>query len=264
MDLQIAPLVPESRDHTLMKKLIIGVIPARLASTRLPRKMLRPISGRPMVEWVYRQAAQFPRFQKLLVATDSIEIKDICSTIGIPAMMTSPDHVSGTDRLHEVMSKLASQLDREAVYVNIQGDEPMVTARHIELLVQPFDDLQTQVTTLKTPMSEDAAREPDNVKVVTARDGRALYFSRSPIPFHRDAAKPKAFFKHLGFYAYSRASLEAFHHLPPSPLELSERLEQLRFLENGIPIQVLETHLDTIGVDTEEDVARVEALLRRL
>lgn len=178
-------------------------------------------------------------------------------------MMTSSEHNSGTDRIHEVMIRLTAELGPHAVYVNIQGDEPMVTASHIELLVRPFDNPQTQVSTLKVAIAEEAAQEPGNVKVVTSLDGRALCFSRSLIPYYRDTSVTRHYFKHLGLYAYSRRALDTFHALPPSPLELAEKLEQLRFLENGIPITVLETPLDTIGVDTEEDVARVEEYLRQ-
>lgn len=230
---------------------------------RLPRKALRPLCGRPMVEWVYRHAARFPGFSMLLVATDSAEIKDFCEAAVIPVMMTSSHHSSGTDRIHEVMTRLAPEVGEEAIYVNIQGDEPMVSASHIELLAKPFDDSRTQVSTLKVAIVEAAAQDPSNVKVVTAPDGRALYFSRAPIPYNRELPPARHYFKHLGLYAYSSRALDAFHRLPPSPLELTEKLEQLRFLENGIPITVMQTSLDTIGVDTEEDVARVEEHLRR-
>jgi 3-deoxy-manno-octulosonate cytidylyltransferase (CMP-KDO synthetase) len=246
-----------------MKGLVIGVIPARLASTRLERKALRPLCGRPMIEWVYRGAAQFTGFHKLLVATDAPEIEDFCAASGIPVMMTSASHHSGTDRVHEVMTRLRAETGPETIYVNIQGDEPMVTASHIDLLVRPFGNPLTQVSTLKVAMSAEGAKEPSNVKVVTTPDGTALYFSRALIPHHREAAAPNRYFKHLGLYAYSSTALEAFHRRPPSPLELVERLEQLRFLENGIPITVMETTLDTIGVDTEEDVEKVEASLRK-
>ena len=215
-----------------------------------------------MVEWVYRHAAAFPGFHKLLVATDSPEIQNHCTATGIPVMMTSDNHHSGTDRVHEVMIRLASEVGPEAIYVNIQGDEPMVMASHIDLLIRPFSDSQTQVSTLKVAIAEEAALDPGNVKVVTDPKGRALYFSRTLIPYHHDQARPTQYFKHLGLYAYTFKALDAFHSLPPSALELTERLEQLRFLENGIPIMVIETPHDTIGVDTEEDVDRVEEYLR--
>lgn len=217
-----------------------------------------------MVEWVYRNAARFPDFSKLFVATDSAEIKAYCDAAAIPVMMTSSHHFSGTDRVHEVMARLAPEVGEETIYVNIQGDEPMVTASHIELLAQAFDDSRIQVTTLKVAISEAAAQDPGNVKVVTAPDGRALYFSRVPIPCHREPSAVRQYFKHLGLYAYTSRALDAFHRLPPSPLELTEKLEQLRFLENGISITVMQTALDTIGVDTEQDVARVEEYLRHI
>jgi 3-deoxy-manno-octulosonate cytidylyltransferase (CMP-KDO synthetase) len=246
-----------------MNRKVVGVIPSRLTSTRLERKALRPLCGRPMVEWVYRSAAAYPGFEKLVVATDSAEIESHCAAAGIPVEVTSPEHHSGTDRVHEVMTRFAAELGPEAVYVNIQGDEPMVTASHIALLVQPFADSATRVSTLKVAVLNEAADEPGNVKVVTDLRNHALYFSRAPIPYRRNKAGPGRYFKHLGLYAYSGEALDVFHSLAQSPLELTERLEQLRFLENGIPIVVMETPFDTIGVDTEDDVKRVEKHLLR-
>ena len=179
--------------------------------------------------------------------------------------MTSEKHLSGTDRIYEVMRKRPAD-----IYVNIQGDEPLVRPEHLEALLKPFEkgtgskSLSSpfpQVTTLKTKISSEAAKSPNGVKVVTNSEGWALYFSRSVIPFNRDGRAPEPIYKHLGFYAYTAEALEKFHSLPPSPLEKSEKLEQLRFLENGIPIFVTETPFDTIGVDTEEDLQRAEALL---
>lgn len=238
---------------------VLGVIPSRLASQRLPRKPLRHICGRPMIEWVYTRARQAAGLHQLLVATDSQEIMDFCRQANIPAQMTSSSHQSGTDRLIEVMSRETAD-----VCVNIQGDEPMVTAGHIELLLTPFhQSLSTRVSTLKVAMDPESARSPDNVKVVTDLTGRALYFSRALIPHDRDKTGAARYFKHLGFYAYTRAALEKFRTLPPSPLEQLEKLEQLRFLENGVPIEVMETTEDTFAVDTEEDVHKVEAFFRR-
>lgn len=150
------------------------------------------------------------------------------------------------------------------ICVNIQGDEPMVTAAHLELLLTPFSQsASTQVSTLKVAMDPEAAQIPDQVKVVTDVNGRALYFSRAIIPHDRDQTGAARYYKHLGIYAYSRAALEKFRTLPPSPLEQLEKLEQLRFLENGVPIVVVETTEDTIGVDTEEDLREVEGFFRR-
>jgi len=241
----------------------IGVIPAHLESQRLPRKPLRMICGRPMLAWVYEHALEAKCLDGLLVATDSSEILDFCRRSHMVARMTSAEHRSGTDRLVEVM-----QAEPADIYVNIQGDEPMVTAQHIELLLQPFRAPHSnvipaqagiQVSTLKVAITSAEALNPNNVKVVTDCDGHALYFSRAIIPHDRDRSGSVKYYKHLGLYAYTAAALEKFHSLPPSRLEQTEKLEQLRFLENGVPIVVLETKEDTIGVDTEEDLKKVEA-----
>jgi 3-deoxy-manno-octulosonate cytidylyltransferase (CMP-KDO synthetase) len=233
----------------------LGVIPARLSSTRLPRKVLREIAGRPMLWHVWERARQARSLSAVLVATDADEVVQACRGLGIPTLLTSPDHASGTDRVWEVAQHRPAE-----VYVNIQGDEPLVTATHIERLVEPFRNPQAQVSTLCIRATTDEIPNPNAVKVVRDPAGRALYFSRHPIPYDRDG-RGAVRFKHIGLYAFRRAALEAFHRLPPSPLELTERLEQLRFLENGIPITVVETDEPTIGVDTEEDLRAVEAVL---
>lgn len=244
---------------------IIGVIPARLGSTRLPRKVLREIGGKILVEQVYSRARESRELNELWVATDSKEVLEACAKRKIPALMTSASHLSGTDRLYEVMTQKPAD-----IYVNIQGDEPLVRPEHLEALLQPFTSpKKVRVSTLKTKISTQAASNPNVVKVVTDREGWALYFSRSAIPFDRDAAlgtrraEPVSMDKHLGFYAYTQEALEKFHRLPPSFLEQRERLEQLRLLENRIPIFVAETPFDSIGVDTEEDLERAEALLAK-
>lgn len=240
---------------------VLGVIPARLKSERLPRKPLRSICGHPMIAWVYHRARQAPSLYRLLVATDSEEIVAYCNQAKIPVALTSAGHRSGTDRLVEVMGREPAD-----IYVNIQGDEPMVTAEHVELLLRPFrESSATQVSTLKVAMAAEDARDPNNVKVVTDAQGRALYFSRSPIPHDRDPAEGDRaqYYKHLGLYAYTAEALEKFRALPPSPLEQLEKLEQLRFLENGVPIAVVETSENTIGVDTQENVKMVEAYFLR-
>ena len=245
---------------------VLGVIPAHLESTRLPRKLLRPLCGRPMLAWVYDRARQAPGLDALAVATDSEEILEVCRLHNIPAAMTSIEHRSGTDRVFEVMSRALMSGSPDDVYVNIQGDEPMITPGHLEQLLGPFrssePDLETQVSTLKVAIGSDDARNPNNVKVVTDFRGRALYFSRAPVPHERDGSGRARYYKHLGVYAYTADALEKFHRLPPSELELTEKLEQLRFLENGIPITVVETSQDTIGVDTEEDFRKVEEYFR--
>lgn len=239
---------------------VLGVIPARLESTRLPGKPLRVIHGRPMIAWVYENARGAKSLDHLLVATDSLEIESHCQKNGIPVLMTSREHKSGTDRLAEVMSK-----EPAAIYVNIQGDEPMITSDHLERLLRPFqDDPSTQVSTLKVAIDAETALDPNVVKVVTDAAGRALYFSRARIPYDRDRMGQASYYKHQGFYAYTAAALKTFHQLPPSPLEQTEKLEQLRFLENGVGIRVAETQHDTIGVDTEEDLLRVEEYFQRM
>ncbi len=238
--------------------IVLGVIPARLQSSRLPRKVLREIAGRPMLCHVYERAVKSGVLGDVLVATDADEVVAACRSFGIPAVLTSKDHPSGTDRVWEVAQTRAAD-----VYVGIQADEPLLTAGHLQGLVAPFRDRRdTQVTTLKIRATADEIDNPNAVKVVCDADGHALYFSRHSLPYDRDG-RGVARFKHIGLYAYSRKALESFHGLPPSPLELTERLEQLRFLEHGIPIVVTETDELTIGVDTEEDLSAVEAYLAR-
>jgi len=235
---------------------VLGVIPARLQSTRLPRKVLREIAGKPLIVHVYEAARRASELADLLVATDSPEVVGACAKFGIAAIMTSPEHPSGTDRIWEVAQTRAAD-----VYVNVQGDEPLITSDHIRLLVGPFRERpNTQVTTLKIRLEPEEISNPNVNKVVCGVDGRALYFSKYPIPYDRDGIGVVRW-KHPGFYAYRKAALDAFHRLPPSPLELTEKLEQLRFLENGIDIVVVETRAATIGVDTEADLKAVEALL---
>jgi len=170
--------------------------------------------------------------------------------------MTSATHNSGTERVHEISNSVAAE-----VYVNVQGDEPLIRAEHIAALLRLMEDPEALVGTLKTPAAAADIENPAAVKVVTDAAGRALYFSRATIPYDRDQVKPR-YFKHLGLYAYRKLALDRFVSLPESSLERSERLEQLRFLENGIFIYVGETPHDTIGVDTEEDLARAEAIIR--
>ena len=239
---------------------VLGVIPARLESVRLPGKPMRPIAGKPMIAWVYERARQAACLDGLIIATDSPEIESYCRTEKIPVMMTSHEHRSGTDRLVEVMAHEPAD-----IYVNIQGDEPMITPDHLERLLAPFEGGPgAEVTTLKVAIDTENANDPNQVKVVTDRAGQALYFSRAPIPYARDPHAPAKYYKHLGIYAFTAPALGKFHGLAPGPLEQNERLEQLRFLEHGIAIVVVETPHDTIGVDTEEDLARVEAYFHSL
>jgi 3-deoxy-manno-octulosonate cytidylyltransferase (CMP-KDO synthetase) len=235
---------------------IAAVIPARLESTRMTRKVLRPIAGRPMVEWVWRAASASGLMELVVVATDAEEVADACRARSIPVVMTSPACPSGSDRVREV----SRQIDAD-IYVNIQGDEPTLTADFFPPLLDLFDRPEVEVTTLSVHCPSEEFTNPNAVKVVTALDGRALYFSRATIPFDRDQVGFTGYRKHLGIYAYRKDALERFAALPPSPLEKLERLEQLRFLENGIAIYVADAPRDTIGVDTEEDLVRAEAML---
>jgi 3-deoxy-manno-octulosonate cytidylyltransferase (CMP-KDO synthetase) len=235
----------------------IAVIPARLASTRLPRKMLREIAGKPLVGWVYEAVRSSPLLADVIVATDSEEILEVCRQHGWSARMTSTNHRSGTERVHEVSNSVAAD-----VYANVQGDEPLVRPEQIATLLDVMKDPAVQVGTVKTPCPPEDIDNPNAVKVVTAPGGRALYFSRATIPFDRDGTAPR-YFKHLGLYAYRKSALDLFVSQPESILEKSERLEQLRFLENGISIYVGETPYDSVGVDTEEDLQRVAEILRK-
>lgn len=235
----------------------IAVIPARLASTRLPRKMLRELQGKPLIGLVYEAVKSSPLLTDVIVATDSEEIMAACKQNGWKAKMTSASHRSGTERVHEISTREAAD-----VYINVQGDEPLVRAEHLTTLLQVMENPYAEVGTLMTPASDVDISNPNAVKVVMDKNGRALYFSRATIPFDRDRTCPR-YFKHLGLYAYRKAALEQFVTLPESSLEKSERLEQLRFLENGVSIYVGETPYDSIGVDTEEDLQRVVGLLRK-
>jgi len=235
---------------------VVGVIPARLGSTRLPRKVLLEIAGKPMVEWVWRAAMGSGQMDVVVVATDSEEVAEVCRERSIPFAMTSPACASGTDRVHEVSRQIEAE-----IYVNIQGDEPLLTPGHFAPLLGLFVRPEVQVSTICVPCPAEDVANPNAVKVVMASDGRALYFSRSTIPYDRDGVSFAGYRKHLGLYAYRKAALEQFAALAPSALEQIERLEQLRLLENGISIYVGEAEGDTIGVDTEEDRRRVEAIL---
>jgi len=235
----------------------VAIIPARLASTRLERKMLCDIEGVPLLGRVYAGVRASPLLGDVVVATDSEEILEVCRSNSWHVRMTSPAHKSGTERVHEVAQSLLAD-----VYLNIQGDEPLTRPEHIASLLKVMENPEVQVGTLKTAASEQDIPNPNAVKVVTDSLKRALYFSRATIPYDRDRSQPR-YYKHLGFYAYRMPALERFVTLPESTLERSERLEQLRFLENGIPIYVGETEFDTVGVDTKEDLQRVVEIFRR-
>ena len=211
-----------------------------------------------MVVHVFNRARACSLLTDVLVATDSDEVVEVCHAHHVPAVMTRAEHPSGTDRLWEVSRARVAD-----VYVNIQGDEPLVTCGHIDTLLAPFLTVpEVQVTTLKIRATPEEAVSPTVNKVVTNTHGDALYFSKHAIPYDRDK-RGVTYWKHVGLYAYRRAVLDVFHRLPPSALERAEGLEQLRLLEEGIAIRVLETAEPTIGVDTEEDLRAVEAVLAR-
>jgi len=233
----------------------IAIIPARLGSTRLTRKVLREIAGKPMVGHVYEAAKKSPLLREVIIATDSEEVMQLAAARGWSAQMTSAEHRSGTDRMYEVARRVPAD-----VYVNIQGDLPMLKPEHIAALLRPMMRPEVAVSTVKTRAKPEEIANPNAVKVVTDKNGRALYFSRSTLPFDRDKSGRIEYFKHLGLYAYRKNALDRFCQLPESKLEAAERLEQLRLLENGIDIYVEETPFNTVEVDTEEDLKRVEEI----
>lgn len=240
---------------------VLCVIPARYASTRLPGKPLSMIAGKPMIQHVYERACQAKLPDEVVVATDNELVEKAVLDFGGKAVMTSPDHPSGTDRLAEV-ALMYPDVD---VIVNVQGDEPMIPPEVIDNLAAVFEaDPELNMATMKVQMDEDDYDNPAAVKVVTDLNGYALYFSRSLMPYPRN--KPEGFkvFKHVGIYAYRRSFLLKYAALNPTPLEKTESLEQLRALENGYKIKVLESDFKGIGVDTPEDLAAVNKLFAEM
>ena len=240
---------------------VLCVIPARYASTRLPGKPLSMIAGKPMIQHVYERACQAQSPNEVVVATDNELVEKAVLDFGGKAVMTSPDHPSGTDRLAEV-ALMYPDVD---VIVNVQGDEPMIPPEVIDRLAEAFNsDADLNMATMKVVMDEEDYENPAAVKVVTDQQGYALYFSRSLMPYPRN--KPEGFkvFKHVGIYAYRRNFLLKYAALAPTPLEKAESLEQLRALENGYKIKVLESDFQGIGVDTPEDLAAVNALFEKM
>jgi 3-deoxy-manno-octulosonate cytidylyltransferase (CMP-KDO synthetase) len=243
----------------------VAVIPARFASTRLPGKPLIDLGGVPMIVRVVEQARRVPGLAQVVVATDDVRVKRAVEEHGGIAVMTREDHRSGTDRLAEVAHALACD-----VVVNVQGDEPLIDPRMIAAALTPFADPMVEMTTLCRPADAHDFANPNVVKAVVGQDGFALYFSRAPVPYDRavglDGSRPargapRLAFKHIGLYAYRRTTLLRLASLAPTALEETEMLEQLRALEHGIRIRVVQTDLDSIGVDTDADVARVRAIL---
>jgi 3-deoxy-manno-octulosonate cytidylyltransferase (CMP-KDO synthetase) len=238
----------------------IAIIPARFGSTRFPGKPLTPILGRPMFWHVARRAQASSTIQAVYLATDDERIAREAKRLDIPAIMTSPEHASGTDRILEAACSL--DLDQDTVVVNIQGDEPGLDPHLVDRLVEPFLQPEVQVSTAARILGPEYAEDPNLVKVVRAWTGQALYFSRAPVPHARDGQSGD-FLLHIGMYAFRLPILRRFHQLGPRPLEKKEKLEQLRLLEAGIPMHVVLTDHQCYGVDRPEDVARVEAILRK-
>lgn len=240
-----------------MKQRIVAVIPARYGSTRFPGKPLAPILGKSMVEWVYRRAWKCTSLERVLVATDDERIYDAVQAFGGEALMTAPHHPTGTDRLAEVAQKVEGD-----IFINIQGDEPLVRCEMLEALIGPFlKENPPAVTTLATDVQMGDLEDPHRVKVVTDVHGRALYFSRAPIPFpwEKGGARPLL---HQGFYAFGREFLLTYPLLPRTPLEERESLEQLRVVEHGYSLQVVYTPYRTQGVDRPSDLSVVTMTLK--
>lgn len=238
----------------------VCVIPARYASTRLPGKPLKLIAGKPMIERVYEQAKKAKTLCDVIVATDDIRVFDAVKKFGGKVAMTRTDHKSGTDRLAEV----AQNYQDADIVINVQGDEPMIPPEIIDALVNVFlDNKDLQMATMKCPMQEEEYNDPAAVKVVTDLNGYALYFTRSLAPYPRNKENLKVY-KHVGIYAYRRDFLLRFAKLQQTPLELTESLEQLRALENGIKIKVLESDFRGVGVDTPEDLIKINEIFAKM
>ncbi len=245
---------------------VLGIVPARLASTRLPRKPLYPLLGRPLIEWVWRRVEGMSTLDHAVVATDSDEVAEVCRALGAPVELTSPDHPSGTDRVAEVAER--PEYRRFDFVANVQGDEPLLKEAHLAAAIDLVREKAWQVGTCGTPLlSDEARKDPSVVKVARASTGRALYFSRASIPYKRDG-KPapeelerEPFLRHIGIYAYTRDALADWVALAPSRLEQLEMLEQLRPLEAGLRIGVAVVGAADPGVDTPADVLRMEERL---
>ncbi len=236
---------------------VVGVIPARYGSTRLEGKVLIPLAGKPMIWHVWNRASKAKCLSDVIIACDDKRVFDVAEDFGANVVMTDVDLVSGTDRVSQAMINIDAD-----VVVNIQGDEPLIDPKVIDKLADVFvkDENALMATVIKSISKDIEINNPNVVKVVVDQDGNALYFSRSPIPFDR-SQQYKKYYKHLGLYAYKKDFLSDFTKLKPSPLELAEKLEQLRVLENGYAIKTVVTDVETIGVDTKEDVEVVEKIL---
>ena len=245
----------------------LAIIPARYASTRFPGKPLAQLGGKPMIAWVWDSVTALPLLDEAVVATDDSRIAEAVKTLGGNVMMTRSTHRSGTDRCGEVLEALEAEGKQFGVVINVQGDEPFVQQEQLKSLIKCFEHDDTQIATLKTAIRSEAELfSPNNVKVVCDHKGNALYFSRQPIPYLRGVEQEKwlqqqDYYKHVGIYAFRTSVLKEVVSLSPSPLEKSESLEQLRWLENGYNIRVSETPTSNMGIDTPEDLAAAEQYL---
>lgn len=243
----------------------IGIIPARYASTRFPGKPLALLGGKPVIQHVYEKVAD--SLKTAYVATDDERIYDTVKAFGGNVVMTRKDHKSGTDRIEEAIEKIGGEWD---VVVNVQGDEPFVDKSQLDTICHCFDDATTQIATLGKPFtSMEAVNNPNSPKIVVDNQGFAMYFSRSVIPFVRGKEPSEwlqhyPFLKHLGIYAYRKEVLKEVTQLPQSSLEIAESLEQLRWLQNGYKIKVGTTDIETVGIDTPEDLQRAEEFLKHI
>ncbi len=235
-----------------------GIIPARYHSNRFPGKPLAEILGKPMFWHVYERARRCPRLSRVVLATDDSRIFKAAESLQVPVIMTDREHRTGTDRVLEAANSL--NIEADAIIINIQGDEPALEPAMLTGLIKQFEQAQVQVTTLVREMDAAVARNPDRVKVAVARDGRALYFSRSIIP-HRPEGQFTTVYLHIGIYAFRFSALEKFVSLDQSPLEKAEKLEQLRLLENNIPIHVVVTDHQSVGVDSLKDIPVVTQIM---
>ena len=245
---------------------VLAIIPARYASTRFPAKPLAQLGGKPIVQRVYEQVKKV--VERVVVATDDERIFDAIVSFGGEVVMTSPNHKSGTDRCAEAYEKLGYEAD---IIINVQGDEPFIATEQIETLVKCFENKAIDIATLVKPFSAeggiDALENPNSPKVVMNEQGEAIYFSRSVVPYLRDVERSEwlkhhTFYKHIGIYAFRAKTLGEITQLAQSPLEKAEKLEQLRWLENGYKIGVGITDIETIGIDTPEDLERAEQFLK--
>ena len=238
-----------------------GIIPARYQSRRFPGKPLVDIQGKPMFWHVYNRARQCRDLTEVVLATDDDRIFQAAESLKVPVVMTRSDHRSGTDRVLEAARQL--KVGSDSVVLNIQGDEPLLEPRMLTQLIQPFSSVSVQVTTLARAFEAGEERGQDRVKVVFSNTGRALYFSRSTMPFQREGQTDTVYL-HIGLYGFRMKALEQYVALEQGRLEAIEKLEQLRLLENDIPIQVVVTEHQSIGVDRPEDLAVIEKLMSEI